>query len=228
MSKQQSAGAVFVVVSDENTSRLRATIKQASARVPEGRLLFVVWSQKDTWSPSAAVETLAVDEILGDAYNREGSSWDFYGCGAARLYPKNGVRPSETVLWVGFRLKGPKAYLRNRDKSVAKSVLDDSSIPVSNKVFTRDVANNVWHLSAKGGIDRVIGRLQSLTTWADEKVIVFKGGKVNHRKHQTMDLGQDLVPVAQKVQYDLSDFPFASIGKGRASKQQTAQLPLFE
>jgi hypothetical protein len=228
MSKQQSAGAVFVVVSDENTSRLRATIKQASARVPEGRLLFVVWTQKDTWSPSAAVESMAVDEILGDPNNREESNWDFYGCGAARLYPKNGVRPSETVLWVGFRLKGPKAYLRNRDKSVAKAVINDSSIPVGNKVFTRDVANNVWHLSNKGGTDRVIGRLQSLTTWADERAIVFKGGRVSSRKHQTMDLGQDLVPVAQKVQYDLSGFPFATTGKGRASKQETEQLLLFE
>lgn len=225
MSKQKSAGAVFVVISDESASQVGTAVKQALTHVPEGRILFVVWSQGVAWSSSVSVESAAVDAILGDPSNREVSDWDFYGCGTARLYHKKILRPSETVMWVGFRHKGPKAYLRNKDKSLDKNILNDSSIPVSSKVFTRDVANNVWHLSAKRGIDRVINRLQSLTSWADETAIVFKGGKKTSRKHQTMNLEQDLVPVAQKVEYELSGFQFAYADK--SANKQSSQLPLF-
>lgn len=225
MSKQKSTGVVFVVISGESASQVRTAVKKASTHVPEGRILFVVWSQGDTWSPSVPVESAVVGEILGTPSNREASGWDFYGCGTARLYPKKILRPSETVMWVGFRRKGPKAYLRNKDKSLDTNILNDSSIPVSSKVFTRDVANNVWHLYAQRGIDRVISRLQSLTSWADETAIVFKGGKKTSRKHQTMNLEQDLVPVAQKVEYELSGFPFAYADK--SAKKQSSQLPLF-
>ncbi|TSA53661.1 MAG: hypothetical protein D4R44_03175 [Actinobacteria bacterium] len=228
MSKQNSTGAVCVIVSDENASQVRAAVKKASTHVPEGRILFVVWSQGNAWSPSVPVESASVDAILGDPSKREVSDWDFYGCGTARLYPTKGSRPSETVMWVGFRLKGPKAYVRNRDTAVSKAIVINSTIPVGNKVFTRDVANNVWHLSAQRGIDRVIGRLQSLTTWADETAIVFKGAKKTTRKHQTMDLEKDLVPVALKVDYELQGFPFVSLGKSKAANKQPLQLTLFE
>lgn len=225
MSKQKSVGTVFVVISDENASQVRKAVKQAEGHVVDGRILFVVWSQGVAWSSSVPVESIAVGAVLGNPDNREVSGWDFYGCGTARLYPKNKLRPSESVMWVGLRRKGSKAYLRGKDKSLSKKTVKNSAIPVSSKVFTRDVANNVWHLDSRRGIDRVISRLQSLTSWADETAMVFAKGKKTSRKHQTMNLEQDLVPVAQKVDYELHGFVFKSTDKSKNAKNKSPKQP---
>jgi len=224
MSKNQPTGAVFVVIEDEKATAVRSIIKKASFDVPEGRLLFVVWTQLDSWSSSVPVESIAVDSILGNPAKREDSKWDFYGCGTARLYAKKDKRPSCSLMWVGFRRKGDKAYLRNRGNALPGTTVLDSTIPVSDKVFTRDVANNVWHMSNQGGVDRVISRLQALTTWADEVVLVHKGESKRRKKHATLDLTNDLVPVANKVEYSLEDFPFPETGK---RKNTNGQMPLF-
>jgi len=225
MSKAQAIGSVFVVIDEEKATEVCATVKAASLGVPDGRLLFVIWKQSDSWAPSVPVESISVSAILGEPTDREGSKWDFYGCGAARLYAKHGQRPTTTAMWVGFRCRGEKAYLRNRgDKLPAKTVLA-STIPVSDKVFTRDVANNVWHMRDQGGLDRVISRLQSLTTWSDETALVYRDGTKRRKKHTTMVLTDDYVPVANRVEYSLDGFPFPQSGKQK--RGVSGQLHLF-
>jgi hypothetical protein len=225
MSKAPAIGSVFVVIDEEKATQVRATVKAASLDVPDGRILFVIWKQSDTWAPSVPVESVSVSTILGDPTDREESKWDFYGCGTARLYAKSGQRPTSTAMWVGFRCKGEKAYQRNKgDKLPANTVLA-STIPVSDKVFTRDVANNVWHMSDQGGLDRVISRLQSLTTWSDEIALVYRNGTQQRKKHTTMVLTDALVPVANKVEYSLDGFPFPK--SGRQKRGVSGQLHLF-
>jgi len=225
MSKAPAIGAVFVVIDEEKATEVLATVKAASLDVPNGRLLFVIWKQSDSWAPSVPVESISVSAILGNPTDREESKWDFYGCGTARLYAKHGQRPSSTAMWVGFRCRGEKAYLRNKGDKLPKNTVLSSTIPVSDKVFTRDVANNVWHMSARGGLDRVISRLQSLTTWSDEIALVYKDGEKYRQKHTTMVLTDDLVPVANKVEYSLDGFPFPHSGKQK--RGVSGQLPLF-
>ena len=225
MSKAPAIGAVFVVIDEEKATEVRATVKAASLDVPDGRLLFVIWKQSDSWAPSVPVESISVSAILGNPTDREESKWDFYGCGTARLYAKHGQRPSSTAMWVGFRRKGEKAYLRNKGEKLPKNTVLASTIPVSDKVFTRDVANNVWHMSDQGGLDRVISRLQSLTTWSDEIALVYKDGEKYRQKHTTMVLTDALVPVANKVEYSLDGFPFPQSGKQKRSA--SGQLHLF-
>jgi len=214
MAERGSAtGAVFVVVGDEKATEVRSIVEHAALDVPCGRILFVLWTQSDSWSTGIPVESTAVASVLGDPSRREDSAWDFYGCGAARLYTKKGKRPKSSVLWVGFRRKGEKAYLRNKSAALKKTTIADSTIPVSDKVFTRDVANNVWHVNHRNGMDRVISRLQALTTWSDEIALVHKGRSRRRKKHVTLDLTDDLVPVANKVEYSIENFPFAQTGK---------------
>jgi hypothetical protein len=225
MSKAPAIGSVFVVIDEEKATEVRATVKAASLDVPDGRILFVIWKQSDSWAPSVPVESISVSTILGDPTDREESKWDFYGCGTARLYAMRGQRPTGTAMWVGFRCKGEKAYLRNKgDKLPANTVLA-STIPVSDKVFTRDVANNVWHMSDQGGLDQVVSRLQSLTTWSDEIALVYKDGERRCKEHTTMVLTDALVPVANKVEYSLDGFPFPQSGKQK--RDFSGQLHLF-
>ncbi len=217
-------GVVFVLADGITAASLKRKVLQASASVPEGRLLFVVWSQADTWKKSLPVESIVTQAVLGPVPTRDNSAWDFYGCGTARLYKNKGTRPSSSVMWVGLRRRGPKAYLRLRSETVPASIERASRIPVSHKVFTRDVANNVWHLTEPRGIQKVVARLQSLTTWNDEIAEIHNAAGVSKRKHQTVSLDNDLVPVASKIEYQIQDFPFAA---AKGSVPVLPQLELF-
>lgn len=210
MNSRPSIGAAFVVITNENQRAMRSALLRAANEVPSGRILFVVWTQDEGWASSPPVESIAVDTLLGNPSKRDNSVWEFYGCGTSRLYGKASVRPAEFVMWVGFRKLGEKAYVRKRKSQLTPENLFSSMIPVSDKAFTRDVANNVWHLPLRRGLDRVIARLQSLTTWSDERAVVLKSGRRTLRRHETMDLSQDLIPVAQKVLYEFEGFKFAT------------------
>jgi hypothetical protein len=75
-------------------------------------------------------------------------------------------------------------------------------IPVSEKVFTRDVANNVWHLLGDNFKERLTSRFSSLLTWQDEEFVVLDGGKTSFIKERTaLTLKEDLVGVPKKVPY---------------------------
>lgn len=225
MAKALKSGVVFVVITDEVAAEVQLRVRQAAEEVPDGRVLFVLWNQSDDWNPSVPIESVAVSTVLREPNSRENSNWDFYGCGAVRLYRNHDQRPTKTVLWTGFRRKGEKAYLRNRGNQLPKTVIKSSKVPVSDKVFTRDVANNVWHMTARGGVDSVISRLQSLTTWSDEIAVVFVNGSKRRRKHRTLRLEDNLVPVANKTDYVLPGFRFAQSGK--PTTKVNNQLPLF-
>jgi len=221
----KATGAAFVLADHMSDVVLRRTIDQAKFSVPQGRLLFVIWSQSDTWTKSLSIESIVVQHVLGPVSSREKSDWEFYGCGTSRLYKRGPVRLSRTVMWVGLRNRGPKAYARLRDTTLHRDTENASRIPVSDKVFTRDVANNVWHLKDPQGLSKVVARLQALTTWNDEVAEVFSASGRTRRSHKTLSLENDLVPVASRTEYEFQDFPFSTTTK--ASSQNASQLQLF-
>jgi hypothetical protein len=73
---------------------------------------------------------------------------------------------------------------------------------VADKVFTRDVANNVWHLLADNFKERVITRFSTLLTWQDEEFFVVDQSKTTEVKdRKALILKEDLVGVPNKVAY---------------------------
>lgn len=217
-------GGVVLIVRNCDEVELRKRIETAMDYVPSGRCLFVVWEIKHTWEKSIPIESLAVNTVLGSPSSRTIGNWVFYGNGAVRLYKSTELSPSATWMWVGVRRSGEKAYVRQRSENIDEQVLKLSTIPVSHPVFTRDVANNLWHLPSKNGLPRIIGRLQSLTTWADEVLIVSDGEVISRRKHKTLDCDDDLVPVAEKISYDLPGMILAFPGKPKAKSLQKEKL----
>lgn len=218
-------GAVFADLTGKSTSEVERIAHTAGQRVPEGRIFFAIWAVKETWSSSAPTESTFLTALLGSSAERTDEVWDYYGSGAVRLYAKNGKRPTSTLMWTAVRRVGPKAYVRLRLGEITSEVKRQSTIPVSHKVFTRDVANNVWHLRTKNGMSRTIERLQFLTTWSDEMVLVYRSGRFTKRAHTSVSFDDDLIPVANKVLYELCGFPFAPSGKAR--KPGDRQIPLF-
>jgi hypothetical protein len=217
-------GAVFVVFGDESVRDIVKISREAAKRVPEGRLLFALWQVNDTWASNTPIESAFLTSLLGSPAERTDQNWDFYGTGAVRLYEKNGKRPTSTLMWAAVRRIGDKAYFRIRNNEISPDAMQQSTIPVSHKVFTRDVANNLWHLRSKNGMNRTIERLQFLTTWSDEIVFICRAGRFTKRKHTAVTFNEDLIPVANKILYEFPDFPFTTTSK---SKKLDNNLPLF-
>jgi len=216
-------GAVFILVGDETADEIASTALSAASHVPEGRVLFTLWKPSAEWMANRPVESVFLTTLLGPPSTRTDETWDFYGTGAVRLYEPTGTRPAATVLWSAVRRVGSKAYQRIHQGDVSAPVMKSSTIPVAHKVFTRDAANNVWHLQSRNGLNRIVQRLQLLTTWADEVALVYNAGSFKKRKYSVVTFEDDLIPVAHKVPYELSGFPFPPSGKskGRGAHQAT-------
>jgi len=206
---KERVGAVFLVIKDESPHSITDLVKGAQKLVAPGRCLFVLWESQTEWISSTPVESISVEVVLQKPPHRDASDWLFYGNGAARIYGSLLDSPTEIWMWTGFRLKGPKAYKRLSGSDVSRRTLQMSAIPVSDKVFTRDVANNVWHLRNRDGAERIIKRLQSLTTWSDEVSCVMRADSVEWWDHQKLDCSDDLIPVAEKIRYECAGLSLA-------------------
>lgn len=165
----------------------------------DGRYLISVFDAPLNWNSRIPIEALVVSGTLGNIENRN-LEWEYFGNGIIRCYKGKSLKLSKTLQWSIIKKHGDKPYKRRGEFSIAKTKLN--MVPVNDPVFTRDVANNVWHLNEENLIDRLIARFSSLLTWHDEEFIVVSDNqiyKVDNRKK--LELKSDLVGVPSKVPY---------------------------
>ena len=167
--------------------------------VSDGRYLINVFDIPNNWTSRIPIEGLIVSSTLGPIENRS-TDWEFYGNGAIRCYTSNSLKLSKTLQWNIVRRSGDKPYARRSALPEAK--LNKNAIPVSDKAFTRDVANNVWHLKNEDLLERLIARFSSLLTWQDEDFILVSGSRTKEIVGRSkLVLSKDLVGVPTKVPY---------------------------
>lgn len=182
-----------------NASDIKKLLTIAKGQVTDGRYLIVVFESFDDWKNQIPIESLVILNTLGGIHTRS-DKWEFFGNGAIRTYSGKSLRYKKTLQWIVVRRAGDKPYSRRRSFSARD--LKQNRIPVSDKVFTRDVANNVWHLKDVNLKERVVSRFASLLTWNDEDFLVIEKGKSSPIKtRQQLSLDEDLVGVPTKEPY---------------------------
>lgn len=178
---------------------LTGQIIRSKDLVSEGRYLISVFDVPITWTSRIAVEGLIVANTLGTVENRS-NEWEFYGNGAIRCYKSKSLKLTKTYQWNIIRRIGEKPYVRR--KILSASAIRKNSLPVADKVFTRDVANNVWHLKNEDFQERLIARFSTLLSWQDEEFIVVSGTRSRVIEERTrLILNEDLVGVPTKIPY---------------------------
>jgi len=183
----------------EAKERVIEQIRKAKKLVTEGRYLIVVFEAPSDWGKHLPIEALVISETLQGIHDRT-SDWEFFGNGVIRLYSSKTLRYSKAFQWTVVRRSGEKPYSRRGEFKAAQ--LKENQVPVSDKVFTRDVANNVWHLKGDNFKERLIARFKTLLTWQDENFILLDGGrKVSYELGGPLSLKDDLVGVPQKTEY---------------------------
>ena len=197
--KYNSVLNLFLKPENKNYVELQEQIIRGAKQVTEGRYLISVFSVLDNWEKRIPIESLIISNTLGQIEGRS-TEWEYYGNGAIRCYKSNNLRLTKTLQWNIVRRQGDKPYSRRSEQN--KSSLNGNTIPVSDKTFTRDVANNVWHLKDEDLTARLIARFAALLAWNDEKftVITGKNSKV-YDDRARLDLKDDLVGVPTKIPY---------------------------
>lgn len=183
----------------ESASAIKDQISKAKELVSEGRYLIAVFEAPNDWESHLPIEAYVIEQTLGGIHNRS-ADWEFFGNGVIRTYTSKALRYSKAYQWTIVRRTGDKPYARRG--SLTATTLKRNAIPVSDKVFTRDVANNVWHLLADNFKERVITRFSTLLTWQDEEFLVVEPTKTTEVKdRKALVLKEDLVGVPNKVPY---------------------------
>lgn len=196
----RSIGLVVVNTVDEcELSEVSSRLREGRSKTPSGRHLVLLWEAPTRWVQSPPIEGLATRLMLGEPTDRDKAEWHLDGNGAIRLYRSRATSPSRTLRWVAFRRTGDRAYTRRSQISAEVSV--ESRLETVHPVFTRDVANNVWHLPLQFGVPSTIRRFQSLLTWADESTVVISATGSRRLRHRRLEMDSALVPRAEKLPY---------------------------
>jgi len=191
--------SIFAHSTQLNADEINDQVKTSSSLVTAGRYLISVFNAPSNWDSRIPIEALVVSGTLGNIENRN-PNWEYFGNGAIRCYKGKSLKLSTTLQWSIIKKLGDKPYKRRAEFSVA--TIKQNTVPVKDPVFTRDVANNVWHLNEEDLTERLIARFSSLLTWNDEEFVVISDGeisKIDNRKK--LSLKSDLVGVPSKVPY---------------------------
>ena len=191
--------SIFPHSSLSNSESIIKQVEISSSQVSAGRYLISVFDAPSNWESRIPIEALVVSGTLGTIENRN-PNWEYFGNGAIRCYKGKSLKLSKTLQWNIIKKFGDKPYKRRDEFSILKT--KQNTVPVKDPVFTRDVANNVWHLKEEDLTNRLIARFSSLLTWHDEDFVVVSGtkiSKIDNRKK--LLLKSDLVGVPSKVPY---------------------------
>lgn len=178
-------------------------VAESLHHVPQGRCLVAVYETTRDWSATEPYESVICRSALGPPEERQQAEFEFFANGVSRSYRRNRdqLTLSGNLHWIVFRRLGDRAYRRR--ESLRPTELRRNELPVGHKVFTRDVANNVWHLNAQTARSTTMNRLCCLLAWRDERALIVKKSGKRSRAIIAMDLDSDLVGVAQRTPYDV-------------------------
>lgn len=199
----KAIGTVIVEVGDDSGLReVKSDLDTAMTATLAGRFMSVVIPLADSWRVSPATEAHVTRYVLGAPSSRTpNDKWMFSGNVATRICLRDGStrRIASERLVLLFRKAGPKPYERRSDVSVA--TYESSSIPVGHPAFTRDVANNVWHLPVRGHKTELRRRISMLLSWSDELTLVVASGICRHLRYKQPEMDSTLIGVPRKVPY---------------------------
>ncbi len=209
-----TVGFVFAQLSSDPTvSKVKLIAKSVIEHTPAGRYAAIAWPVGHTWKASTNVEgplaTLLLGAPRGRLESRETEPWLLHSNVFVRTYRRRSSGAfalAQTIQVLVIRRTGVMPYARRKDlepDAASRSLLD-----TGNPVFTRDVANNVWHLQDDRPMERIRSRLALLCSWSDEQTLsITEDGRVRKRAARNLGLSFDLVGRATKVALNWPERP---------------------
>ncbi len=188
---------IFNISSSTNIEYFKSKISDSFDQIEEGRYILVTYDVPFTWAKSICWEGILNEVFRTSSYVDK--LWSFFGSGTIRYYQRESYTLLETSNWLLYRKPGDKPY--KRAKTIKKEILEFSRLDSLHKVFTRDVANNVWHFWIDDKSSSEFDRFAGLLMWPDEEgQIISETGTLN-LKNQKLNLDKNVVGVPTKIPY---------------------------
>ena len=184
----------------------------ALAATPAGRFLCVLWSVPLAWTDETPIEANVAETLLGAPATRREDSEEkvtLHANLAVRSYGDDPLVPLRCFQVLVLRCAGPKLIERRKAPGGAPEAA--AKLDTTRPAFTRDWANNVWHVRDDGAERRIIARLARLLRWPDERLLVLAADGQAVRSEAGEVTEADLVGVPER--YALA--PPQSVTKGR-------------
>jgi hypothetical protein len=212
MGRHRKVGFTALVVTPSDTkASILHDLKILLRKTPRGRHCAIIYDLQNhenkantsNWGTSPLwTEAILVENIIGNASERNNlTNWEFFANLAVRFcQPKKQVRQITSEIGVLiFRKKGEKTYKRRT--KISQEINDASTIDALHPVFTRDIANNIWHMKNQKSRYNIVDRLGVLLAWSDERILVSKNSKITTRNRSKGNYSIDLIGVPEKTPY---------------------------
>ena len=176
-------------------------IRKAKSLTPEGRQLCATFPLPDAWGKSAPYEAIITNAVLGRPSERtEPHEWVFSGniCVRRCKVAKGSRQVVGEVGVLMFRRSGDMAYTKRTQ--VDEVTIGNATLETLHPAFTRDVANNVWHLPVQF-VGKLRNRLQALFTWPDEMTLLVSASGEKKLPWRPLALDDALIGVPTKHDY---------------------------
>jgi hypothetical protein len=197
---RSNVGLVLVDLSGfTDREEVESLLTRAITLIPEGRNLVVLWRCGAEWTPQIPLEAWVTITVMKTADERGLDSLEFFGNGAVRTYQRDESAPKSTWYWLCFRRPGEKAYKRRN--SARLDVIEASTLATLHPVFTRDAANNVWHVTDRTSKKAIRERFQVLLTWSDEITLEVRTSGSSRFERPTVSFSDGLIGTAAKTEY---------------------------
>lgn len=189
--------AILDIADSEHVEFFTTKIDKVNQEIMEGRYLLIYYKIPKKWESTICWEGIINSKLRGKNY--ESNKWEFFGSGSVRFYSQDTKGLVDTSGWLLYRKPGLKPF--HRVKTEKKSFLERARLNTLHKVFTRDVANNVWHFWKHQDDTKVFQRFIALLTWPDEEILYISENITQELSHTDLNLEQDVVGVPTKIGY---------------------------
>lgn len=194
-------GGLVVVRLDggEEQAAIRASARAALAATPPGRFVSVLWPVALHWQEEPPVEATVSATLLGPPEARiedRNEAVTLHASIAVRTYGDDPLLPRRCFQLLVLRRAGPGVAERRRAGGGAPEAA--ARLDTTRPAFTRDWANNVWHMRDAAAEDRIVARLARLLRWPDEPVLLVRSGGAVERWEAPAGGHADLVGVPER------------------------------
>lgn len=173
----KASGLAIVPISrSEQRTSMEEKMSRAASLVAPGRILVAYWEVPHEWSGQVPIEAWVTAAVLSSPEKRQESEQDefaFFANLVTRTYADDPAVPARTFHVLLFRRCGELPYRRRHDPGVPLQI---DALDTAAFAFTRDVANNTWHIRDEDAEDEIVARLSRLLCWSDEKIIEIGEG----------------------------------------------------
>lgn len=175
-----------------------ALLTRALAEAAPGRFVAALWQVSLAWTDEPAIEAAALAALMPPPGARAGSGSApvaFHANLAVRTYAADPLVPVRCFQALLVRKAGPKIIARRGESAALDAA---ARLDTKASAFTRDWANNVWHVRDEAAEARIVSRLARLLCWPDEPVLLFQADGSSRAWSRAEARDDDLVAVPER------------------------------